>query len=221
MALKMSVQLVLMPSSAKREMASRPVSLMGTLTTMLGAILREGAALAQHALDILGDDLGADRTRRDAADLLEDRPRTSRRPWRTASGWWSRRRARPSGRRCGSPRCRRCPGTASWWRSSSVGAAALRLVRRSYTSPAVGRWLEALGSARSARAAASARLGASAAGASATGSGRSAIRGRAPASVISAQVPAPRRGLSRTPSSAHGRAFRQRKKSQNPTAMAP
>ena len=38
-ALKMSVQLVLMPSSAKREMAERPISLMGTLMTMLGAIL--------------------------------------------------------------------------------------------------------------------------------------------------------------------------------------
>ena len=35
----MSVQLVLMPSSAKRAMASRPSSLMGTLTTMFGAIL--------------------------------------------------------------------------------------------------------------------------------------------------------------------------------------
>ena len=63
LAVKMSVQLVLMPSSAKREMASRPSSLMGTLTTMFGASLAKCAALAEHALDVLGDDLGADRAR--------------------------------------------------------------------------------------------------------------------------------------------------------------
>ena len=39
MAVKMSVQLVLMPSSAKRLMASRPFSLIATLTTMFGASL--------------------------------------------------------------------------------------------------------------------------------------------------------------------------------------
>jgi hypothetical protein len=39
LAVKIRVQLVLMPSSAKREMASRPSSLIGTLTTMLGASL--------------------------------------------------------------------------------------------------------------------------------------------------------------------------------------
>ena len=36
-AVKMSVQLVLMPSSAKRLMASSPFSLIATLTTMFGA----------------------------------------------------------------------------------------------------------------------------------------------------------------------------------------
>ena len=38
-AVKMSVQLVLMPSSAKRLIASRPFSLIATLTTMFGASL--------------------------------------------------------------------------------------------------------------------------------------------------------------------------------------
>ena len=39
MAVKISVQLVLMPSSAKRLIASRPFSLIATLTTMFGASL--------------------------------------------------------------------------------------------------------------------------------------------------------------------------------------
>ena len=37
--MKISVQFVLMPSSAKRLIASRPSSLIGTLTTMFGASL--------------------------------------------------------------------------------------------------------------------------------------------------------------------------------------
>ncbi len=39
LAVKINVQLVLMPSSAKRLIASRPSSLIGTLTTMFGASL--------------------------------------------------------------------------------------------------------------------------------------------------------------------------------------
>ena len=60
--------------------------------------LGEGAALGEHALDVLGDDLGADRP-----GVIGRSPRgsprsSSRRPWRTASGWWSRHRGRPSAR---------------------------------------------------------------------------------------------------------------------------
>ena len=64
LAVKMSVQLVLMPSSAKREIASRPSSLIGTLTTMLGASLAKWRPSREHALDVLGNDFGADRPRR-------------------------------------------------------------------------------------------------------------------------------------------------------------
>ena len=72
LAVKISVQLVLMPSSAKRLIASRPFSLIGTLTTMFGASFAKCAALLEHPVDVVGDDLGRDRTRRDPADLLED-----------------------------------------------------------------------------------------------------------------------------------------------------
>ena len=72
MAVKISVQLVLMPSSAKRLIASRPFSLIATLTTMFGAILAKWRPSLEHPVDVVGDDLGRDRAGRDRADLLED-----------------------------------------------------------------------------------------------------------------------------------------------------
>ena len=113
MAVKIRVQLVLMPSSAKRLIASRPFSLIATLTTMFGASLAKCAAFLEHPVDVVGDDLGRDRAGGDRADLLEDLVVGPARPWRRGSGWWSRRRARPSGRRSGSLRCRRCRGRSS------------------------------------------------------------------------------------------------------------
>ena len=61
--MKISVQLVLMPSSAKRLIASRPFSDIATLTTMFGGELGEVAALLEHPVDVVGDDLGRDRAR--------------------------------------------------------------------------------------------------------------------------------------------------------------
>ena len=62
LAVKISVQLVLMPSSANRLIASRPFSLIGTLTTMFGASFAKRATLREHAVDILGDHLCGDGT---------------------------------------------------------------------------------------------------------------------------------------------------------------
>ena len=73
LVLKISVQLVLMPSSAKREIASRPFSLIATLTTMFGASLAKWRPLLEHPVDVVGDHLGRYRPGRDLADLLEDR----------------------------------------------------------------------------------------------------------------------------------------------------
>ena len=63
LAVKISVQLVLMPSSAKRLIASRPFSLIATLTTMFGASLAKWRPSSSMPVDVVGDDLGATRAR--------------------------------------------------------------------------------------------------------------------------------------------------------------
>ncbi len=52
---KISVQFVRMPSSAKRLIASRPFSLIATLTHDVRGELGEPATLLEHPVDIVGD----------------------------------------------------------------------------------------------------------------------------------------------------------------------
>ena len=72
LVVKINVQLVLMPSSAKRLIASRPFSRHRDLDHDVRGELREVPALLEHPIDVVGDDLGRDRARGDLADLLED-----------------------------------------------------------------------------------------------------------------------------------------------------
>ena len=70
--MKISVQLVLMPSSAKRLIASRPFSDIATLTTMFGASLakcRPSSSIPSTSSETTSAETG---TRGDLADLLED-----------------------------------------------------------------------------------------------------------------------------------------------------
>lgn len=53
---------------ASRAMASRPSSLMGTLTKMFGATFAKWRPSREHAHDLVSDDLGAHGTGRDLAD---------------------------------------------------------------------------------------------------------------------------------------------------------
>ena len=62
-AVKISVQFVRMPSSANRLMASRPFSAHRDLDDDVRGEGGEVAALGEHPVDVVGDDLGADRAR--------------------------------------------------------------------------------------------------------------------------------------------------------------
>ncbi len=72
MAVKISVQLVLMPSAAEAAHGLEAFLAHRHLDDDVRRELGEVAALGEHAVDVLGDDLGRDRSGRDLADLLED-----------------------------------------------------------------------------------------------------------------------------------------------------
>ena len=72
MALKISVQLVLIPSAAKAGHSLEAVFAHGDLDDDVRSELGEVASLAEHAVDVIGDDFRTHRPGRDLADLLED-----------------------------------------------------------------------------------------------------------------------------------------------------
>ncbi len=71
-AVKISVQFVLMPSSASRLIASRPFSDIGDLDHDVRGEGGEMAALREHPVDVVGDHLRAHRAGRELADLAQD-----------------------------------------------------------------------------------------------------------------------------------------------------
>ena len=72
LAEKHSVTLTMVPSPVSAWQALRPSQVSGTLTVTLPAILASARPSSEHAVEVGGGDLGADRPRHQLADLGDD-----------------------------------------------------------------------------------------------------------------------------------------------------